>query len=103
MIYHHDRAYDPLGLSCDTSLDSIGFHKLRKGEGKEDHLYSPETIVKLQRATQNNDYDLFKEYSTEINSNPQKHHLRSQLHFKKTRESIPLSEVESEYEIVKRF
>lgn len=59
LIYHHDRAYDPLGLSTDTSLDSIGFHKLRKGDGKEDHLYSPETIVKLQRATQTNDYDLF--------------------------------------------
>lgn len=103
LIYHHDRAYDPLGLTTDTSLDSIGFHKLRKGDGKEDHLYSPETIVKLQRATQTNDYDLFKEYSSELNSNRQKHHLRSQLHFKKTRNSIPLPEVESEYEIVKRF
>lgn len=103
LIYHHDRAYDPLGLTTDTSLDSIGFHKLRKGDEKEDHLYSPETIVKLQRATQTNDYDLFKEYSSELNSNRQKHHLRSQLHFKKTRNSIPLSEVESEYEIVKRF
>ena len=103
LIYHHDRAYDPLGLTTDTSLDSIGFHKLRKGDGKEDHLYSPETIVKLQRATQTNDYDLFKEYSNELNSNSQKHHLRSQLHFKKTQESIPLSEVESEYEIVKHF
>ena len=103
LIYHHDRAYDPLGLTTDTSLDSIGFHKLRKGDGKEDHLYSPETILKLQRATQTNDYDLFKEYSNELNSNRQKHHLRSQLHFKKTRDSIPLSQVESEYEIVKRF
>lgn len=103
LIYHHDRAYDPLGLTTDTSLDSIGFHKLRKGDGKEDHLYSPETIVKLQRATQTNDYDLFKEYSNELNSNRQKHHLRSRLHFKKTRDSIPLSQVESEYEIVKRF
>lgn len=103
LIYHHDRAYDPLGLTTDTSLDSIGFHKLRKGDGKEDHLYSPETIVKLQRATQTNDYDLFKEYSNELNSSHQKHHLRSQLHLKKTRNSIPLSEVESEYEIVKRF
>lgn len=103
LIYHHDRAYDPLGLTTDTSLDSIGFHKLRKGDGKEDHLYSPETIVKLQRATQTNYYDLFKEYSNELNSNRQKHHLRSQLHFKKTRNSIPLSEVESEYKIIKRF
>lgn len=59
--------------------------------------------MKLQRATQTNNYDLFKEYSSELNSNNQKHHLRSQLHFKKTRNSIPLSEVESEYEIVKRF
>lgn len=23
LIYHHDRAYDPLGLTTDTSLDSI--------------------------------------------------------------------------------
>ena len=101
--YHHDKAYDPLGLSTDTSLDSLGFHKLRKGDGKEDHLYSPEAIVKLQRATQTNDYDLFKEYTNMLDHNPQKHHLRSQLEFKKTRPSIPLNEVESEYEIVKRF
>ena len=103
LIFHHDHAFDPLGLHTDTSLSSIGFHKLRKGPGKEDHLYSPETIVKLQRATQNNDYDLFKEYSKELNENDQKHHLRNQLKFKKTQESIPLEEVESEYEIVKRF
>ncbi len=50
-------------------MDSINLEKVME---KEDHLYSPETIVKLQRATQTNNYDLFKEYSSELNSNNQK-------------------------------
>ena len=28
--YHHTRAFDPLGLGTETSLDSIGFHKIRR-------------------------------------------------------------------------
>lgn len=27
IMYHHDKAFDPLGLSIDSTLDSIGFHK----------------------------------------------------------------------------
>ena len=46
----HDQGFDPLGLNVDTKLDSMGFHALRSGPDKEDHLYSPETIVTLQRA-----------------------------------------------------
>lgn len=45
----HDKAFDPMGLSTDTTLDSFGFHSLRSGEDMEDHLYSPKTIVTLQR------------------------------------------------------
>ena len=37
----HTRAFDPLDLGNDTTLDSLGMHKSRSG--KEDHLYNPIT------------------------------------------------------------
>ena len=42
----------------DTTLDSIGFHGLRSGDDKEDHMYTPKTIVTLQRAVREGDYEL---------------------------------------------
>ena len=38
----HTRAFDPLGLNTDMTLDSDGIHKERSG--KEDHLFNPRTI-----------------------------------------------------------
>lgn len=103
LTYHHDHAFDPLGLGLDTSLDSVGFHKLRSGEGKEDHLYDPKTIVLLQKATQTGDYELFKEYTKRVNDPTRPHTLRSQLEFVSDREPVALEEVEPASEIVKRF
>ena len=60
--YRHSKVYDPLGLDVDITLDSRGDHKERSG--KEEHLYNPATIHKLQLATRNGDYKLFKEYSS---------------------------------------
>lgn len=102
LIYHHDRAFDPLGLELNTTLDSVGYHKLRSGEGKEDHLYSPKTIVKLQQATQSGDYEVFKEYTSLVNDESRPHTLRSLLQFKKGT-PIDISEVESVDSIVRRF
>ena len=46
--YHHDRAFlDPTGGGA---LPSVGRHRLRSGEGAEEHLYSPEVIHTLQQA-----------------------------------------------------
>ena len=45
----HGNAFDPLGLDNDLSLDSTGNHKFRSG--KEEHLYTPQTIHLLQTAT----------------------------------------------------
>ena len=56
----HSKAFDPLGLSTDTTLDSSGAHKMRSG--KEEHLYNPQTIHLLQLATRTGDYKTFKEY-----------------------------------------
>ena len=97
----HTKAFDPLGLETDNSLDSIGIHKVRSG--KEEHLYNPQTIHTLQMATRNGDYELFKQYSSLITAEDKHVHLRSMLDFKWADKPIPLDEVESVDEIVKRF
>ena len=43
------------GLGSDTTLDSFGYHKLRSGSDKEDHMFNPQTIFLLQRAAQTGD------------------------------------------------
>ena len=97
----HTRAFDPLDLGNDTTLDSLGMHKLRSG--KEDHLYNPKTIHLLQQATWQKDYKLFKEYSREIDNEDRFMNLRSLLDFKFPKKGIPLSQVEPVESIVKRF
>lgn len=100
--YYHDHAFDPLGLTTDTSLKSLGFHKFRRGPQSEVHMYSPETIVLLQRATQTGDYQLFKEYSRQLEKQP--FALRHLLELDTTqRKPIDINEVESAQDIVKRF
>ena len=96
----HNQVYDPLGLDVDTSLDSSGTHLYRSN--KESHLYNPSTITKLQKATRIGDYQLFKEYTNEIDALSASTHIRGGFEFKKTK-SIDISEVEPVEEIVKRF
>ncbi len=98
--YRHNKVYDPLGLDVDITLDSRGDHKERSG--KEEHLYNPQTIHKLQLATRLGDYQIFKEYSKLIDEEGEKSNLRGLLQFKKTK-SISIDEVESVDKIVKRF
>ncbi len=102
ITFNHDHAFDPLGLGVDESLDSIGFHMLRSGDDKEDHLYNPQTIIALQQATQNGDYKRFCEY-TSLVDNELPHTLRGLLEFVPQSDPIPLDEVEPVSEIVKRF
>lgn len=98
--YRHSKVYDPLGLDVDISLDSRGDHKERSG--KEEHLYNPQTIHKLQLATRSGDYKLFKEYSAMIDNEGKDLNLRGLLQFKKGK-SISIDEVESVDSIVQRF
>ncbi|HAK58441.1 MAG TPA: glutamate synthase large subunit, partial [Lachnospiraceae bacterium] len=99
----HNMAFDPMGLPMDTTLDSVGFHSLRSGDDKEDHMYSPKTIVTLQRAVREGDYELFKEYTDMVDDEDRPHTLRALLDFVPQGDEIPIDEVESEDEIVKRF
>ena len=102
--YRHSHAFDPLGLGVDTTLDSVGQHKLRSGEDTEDHLYDPQTIIALREATQHSDYSRFKEYTARVDDEKRPHTLRGLLEFDfPAGGGIPLEEVEPETEIVKRF
>lgn len=102
--FHHNKAFDPLGLTVNTHLDSVGMHKLRRGPNAEDHLYSPETIIALQESTRNSDYARFKEYTSLVDDNSHPHTLRAMLDFNYDEgKSVPIDEVEPVSEIVKRF
>ena len=96
----HSRAFDPLGLDSDLSLDSVGFHKMRSGG--ELHRYNPQTIHMLQSATRENDYEKFKKY-TEMIDREETGYIRSLFELKTADKPLDLSEVESEEQIVRRF
>ena len=98
---NHSRAFDPLGLEVDESLDSTGAHKTRSGQ--EDHMYNPQTIYLLQQSTCRGDYGLFKQYTALVDDETKPHTLRGLMEMKYTDEPIPLEEVESVDSIVKRF
>jgi glutamate synthase (ferredoxin) len=70
----------------------------------EFHLFNPSTIHALQTACRSGDYSVFKEYSQLVNKQERTFStLRSLLQFKKTENNIPIEEVESIEQILKRF
>jgi glutamate synthase (NADPH/NADH) large chain len=70
----------------------------------EYHLFNPTTIHLLQYSTRMNDYELFKKYTRHVNDQSEKAvTLRSQFEFKPNRPPVPLEEVESAENILKRF
>lgn len=98
----HSKAFDPLGLDVDLTLESSGSHKLRSG--KEEHKYNPQTIHTLQMATWTGNYDLFKQYTHMIDEEMSPVHLRGLIDFKYPENGgISIDEVESVDSIVKRF
>ena len=102
--WNHNQAFDPLGLGFDSTLDSMGAHKLRSGPDKEDHMYSPRTILLLQKAAREGSYETFKEYSALVDFADKPHTLRGLLGFQFDENGgIPIDEVESAESIVRRF
>ncbi|MCY7316267.1 MAG: glutamate synthase subunit alpha [Rubrivivax sp.] len=71
----------------------------------EEHMWTPDAIAKLQHSTRANRFDTYKEYAQLINDQSQRHMtLRGLFEFKvDPSKAIPLDEVESAAEIVKRF
>jgi glutamate synthase (NADPH/NADH) large chain len=70
----------------------------------EEHMWTPDSIAKLQHATRSNNGNTYKEYAKIINDQSQRHMtLRGLFEFKPAGPAVPLEEVESAKEIVKRF
>jgi glutamate synthase (NADPH/NADH) large chain len=70
----------------------------------EDHIWTPDTIAKLQHATRANNAKTFAEFSDAINEQSERlMTLRGLFEFKFSDQEIPLDEVEPASEIVKRF
>ncbi|MCC8045592.1 MAG: glutamate synthase large subunit, partial [Clostridiales bacterium] len=98
--YRHSRAFDPLGLKEDLTLDSMGWHKSRSGG--EHHRYNPCTIHLLQESTRTGNYQMFKEF-TELVNQEESGCIRNTMDFIYPEQGVPIDEVESVDSIVKRF
>ncbi len=96
----HSRAFDPLDLPVDLELQALGRHKMRSRGEK--HRYNPKTIHALQLSTREGSYEKFKEYTALVDGE-NIGYLRSLFDFDYPEEGVPIEEVESEREIVKRF
>ncbi len=90
---------DPL---LQNMLDAGGEYAYR-ARGEE-HTWTPESIAKLQHSTRANNYATYKEYAKLINDQTQRQMtLRGLFEIKSAGKAVPLDEVESAKEIVKRF
>jgi len=100
-ISWHQQAYGS-GILHSESLNVGGLYAFRtKGEK---HIWNPGTIAKLQRAVRANSATTFSEFSSLVNTQDKNlMNLRGLLEFNFAKEPIPLAEVESAKEIVKRF
>ncbi len=98
---NHSKAFDPLGLGVDETLDSVGAHKARSGQ--ENHMYNPQTIHLLQESTRRGDYELFKQYTALVDDETTPHTLRGLMEMKYLDQPIPIDEVEGVDSIVRRF
>ncbi len=71
----------------------------------EEHLFDPETVFRLQHSTRTRQLDVFRQYTHRVDEQSERlMTLRGLLRFNEgLRQPVPLDEVESVEEIVKRF
>ena len=101
-IRNHKAAFgdDPV---LESMLETGGEYAWRtRGE---EHMWSPDAIAKLQHSTRSGKFDTYKEYAQLINDQSRRHlTLRGLFEFKiDPARAIPVEEVESAADIVKRF
>jgi glutamate synthase (NADPH/NADH) large chain len=97
----HNAAFgdDPV---LENALDAGGEYAFRvRGE---EHMWTPDSIAKLQHATRTNQTSTYKEYAQLINDQSKRHMtLRGLFNIKPAGAPVPLDEVEPASAIVKRF
>ena len=100
VLIRHRQAFPDRSASSHT-LDAGGQYQWR-ADG-ELHLFNPQTVHKLQKAVRLADYKTFKEYSALVNDQMKQHYtLRGLLDFKAS-SPVPIEEVESVDDLLKRF
>ncbi len=102
-LIHHREAFPDRHIeSEDAALDTGGVYQWRS-DG-EFHLFNPETIHLLQKATRTGSYEVFKQYAQKVNDKSENlSTLRGLMKFRSNRKPVPLDEVESVEAITKRF
>ena len=97
----HEHAYKPLTQS-DTELEPGGAYQYRvRGEF---HLLNPVSVAKLQHAVRTENFQTFQEYTDLIDKqNRDLCTLRGLMELKLAKKPVPIEQVESASEIVKRF
>ncbi len=97
----HELAYGDAPLYRDA-LDPGGDYALRtRGEA---HMWTPDSISKLQLSTRTNSFSTYKEYARLINDQTERlMTLRGLFVIKHSKAPIPIDEVEPASAIVKRF
>ncbi|MEZ6126478.1 MAG: glutamate synthase large subunit [Planctomycetaceae bacterium] len=100
LIRHHI-GYPENQDSISHELPNMGlYHWRRTGEK---HAWNPHTIGRIQQAARTGDRNAYRDFSKLVNEETTRAcHLRGLLKFKAGK-SVPLAEVESAAEIVKRF
>ena len=101
VVERHRRAYHHRPRA--GSELSVGGEYQWRRDG-EYHLFSPETVFKLQHATRSGQYRIFKEYTQLVDDQSRRlATLRGLLDIRAGATPIPIEEVEPVEQIVKRF
>ncbi|KRE62705.1 glutamate synthase large subunit [Nostocoides sp. Soil756] len=101
----HETAYPPDGIRQAHRKLVVGGEYQWRREG-EPHLFDPETVFRLQHATRQRRYDVFKQYTQRIDEQSGRlMTLRGLFRFggAEPRPPVPLDEVEPVASIVQRF
>ena len=104
VLARHERAFAHDEASRAHRRLEVGGEYGWRREG-ELHLFNPQTVFKLQHATRSKRYDIFAEYTDEVNRlSREGATLRGLFEFRTGRRTpVPLDEVEPVSEIVTRF
>ncbi len=103
-LQRHRRAYPTVPEARAHRDLRVGGEYQWRSEG-EYHLFNPETVFKLQHATRQGRYDVFKQYTALVNDqSTELATLRGLFRFSDgVRPPVPIDEVEPVRDIVKRF
>ena len=97
----HQSAFHPAVAEA-VEISNRGEYQWRR-EG-ELHLFNPRTVQKLQHATREKRFDIFKEYTSLVDEQAGgKLTLRSLMSFVPSTQPLDITEVESAASIIKRF